>query len=81
MGDGKATKIIFPIELSRLASILTGRLAPSEPALPGKEPSLKELVAKNKGQIEKLVGKDMADALEKVILEDKGKKIVEAETA
>jgi regulator of protease activity HflC (stomatin/prohibitin superfamily) len=81
MGDGKATKIIFPVELSRLASLMTGKLQPSlaPPSTPQQDQlPVPDLILKNKKAIEQLVGKDLADSLEKVILEEKGKKVVEA---
>lgn len=76
MSKGKATKIIFPIELSNLAGLLAGRLAagltPAEKREAAKE-TTEELIVKHKDKISQLFGKDLAKHLVKAVKEEKAK--------
>lgn len=72
MSEGKATKILFPIEVSKLAEFITGTIHKTVPQ-ENRPKSAEELIIENKETISKLFGKDMADNLVKVVKEEKEK--------
>ena len=72
MAEGKATKLVFPIEISRLAETISGKMAGA--VKPKEGQSAEQLILENKEKIAELFGVDLANNLIKAVKEKKEKK-------
>jgi regulator of protease activity HflC (stomatin/prohibitin superfamily) len=70
MSEGKATKIIFPVELSRLADLVAGKIGTAGLKKEAEKLSPEELIIKYKDQLEQAFGKELANNLVKVVKEE-----------
>ncbi|RLE42770.1 hypothetical protein DRJ19_03530 [Candidatus Woesearchaeota archaeon] len=66
MSTGKATTIIFPLEVTKLASILSSAVGKAT-----SQPKIEELILKEKDSIANLLGKKFAESLAEVAKEEK----------
>ncbi len=76
MSEGKATKMIFPMELSRLASSISSKLAST--SIPEKKKiDAEQFIKEHNQEIASLFGKELSEKLLEVVKEETKKKPVE----